>query len=205
MMSGVLMIPGALRGIIAAVVVMVVSAGVARAQVDTSFALLVSGAVGFGVNVSQEILLPREADNRGPNATFRVQWKPDHRLRVGLETGLMRFTSAAGVVRDSSGVTDPRSIYLDGVPLLITFSMNFDRLTINAGAGYYLMLSSLRGEGAVTFSSQLDYGIAFSAEYLFPVTERLGLGGGAGMYGATQLGQYLAVVQLRAQYRLVDF
>lgn len=176
----------------------------ANAQRDTSFAVLVSAGVGFGANVSEEELLPRNADNRGLNAMLRLMWKPDHRLRAGLETGWIRFTKATGVARDSSG-PDPRSLYLDAVPMLITFSMNFGRVNVSAGAGYYLMLSYLHGEGTGASSSQLNYGIAASAEYLAPIGDRFGIGGGLGVYGVTQLGQYVAAVQLRAEYRAFEW
>lgn len=175
------------------------------AQQDTSFAVLASVGGGFGVNVSQEILLPKGADNRGPVGTLRLMWKPDHRLRVGLETGWLRLTSAFGVLHDSTGTADYRSLELDGVPMMALFSMNFGRLDLNAGVGYYLMFSYLRGEGDGARSTQWNYGITASIEYMVPVTPALQLGGGVGAYGITQLGQYVAAIQLRAQYRAFEW
>lgn len=170
------------------------------AQQDTSFSVLASVGGGFGVNISQEILLPKGSDNRGPVGTLRLMWKPDHRLRVGLETGWLRLTSASGVLHDSAGAADYRSLELDGVPMMVLFSMNFGRLSLNAGAGYYLLFSYLRGRGDGARSTQWNYGITASVEYMVPVTSSLQLGGGVGAYGITQLGQYVAALQLRAQY-----
>ena len=116
----------------------------------------------------------------GIPATFRAMWYPDHRLRVGLETGWTTLYSYRGT---ASGQRS--QVYVSAVPMLVVFSMPLAwlsgterslarRLSISAGTGVYLVNSRLDYVGTVS-ASRFSLGWMVAGSYTQPLSRRFRL------------------------------
>jgi len=107
-----------------------------------------------------------------PMGTVRLLWHPDHLLKLGLETGYVRFYSYG--LTDSAG--NRGRISLDAVPVLLVWSMSVSRhLNIFAGTGGYFLQSRLDYLGKVN-ASKFNMGWMAAASWVFPVGKQSGLG-----------------------------
>lgn len=115
----------------------------------------------------------------GVPATFRAMWHPDHRLRLGLETGWTTMYSYRGL---TSG--ERAQVYVSAVPVLVVFSMPLawlstergfaQRLTISGGTGVFLINSRLDYTGTV-ISNRPSLGWMLAGSYTQPITRRFRL------------------------------
>lgn len=113
----------------------------------------------------------------GVPATFRAMWHPDHRLRIGLETGWTTMYSYRGT---ASG--ERAQVYVSAVPILLVFSMPLAwlsgterslarRLSVSAGSGAYLIYSRLDYAGTV-ISNRPGLGWMVAGSYTQPIGRR---------------------------------
>ena len=118
----------------------------------------------------------------GVPSSLRVMWYPDHRLRVGLETGWTTMYSYRGQVAG-----DNAHVYVSAVPVLLVFSMPLAwlrgtdrslvrRLAITAGTGIYVNHSRLDYVGTV-FSNTNSLGWMAAASYTYPIGRKLRVAG----------------------------
>src|SRR3954469_971742 len=83
--------------------------------------LYLSGGLGyFPSNDGAPAYLQPKRGRVNPVTTARIMWKPDHRLKAGLETGYMTFYSYSLTTTD--GV--PGKVSLDAIPFLLEFSVS---------------------------------------------------------------------------------
>ena len=107
-----------------------------------------------------------------PVSTVRLMWFPDHLLKVGVETGYMRFLSYS--FKDSVG--NKGRILVNAVPLLVEWSMALTkRFNVFAGSGVYFMNSRLDYAGRSS-SQKISIGWMAAVSYIHPLSENLGLG-----------------------------
>lgn len=113
----------------------------------------------------------------GVPATLRVMWHPDHRLRIGLETGWVPMYSYRGVAAG-----EPARVNVEAIPALLVFSMPLAwlsgterslarRLSITGGTGVYLVQSRLRYAGTVA-ESKTSLGWMVAGSYTQPIGRR---------------------------------
>ncbi len=125
----------------------------------------------------------------GLPATLRVMWHPDHRLRVGLETGWTTMYSYRGHV---SG--EPARMYVSVVPALAVFSMPLAwlsgterslarRLAVTVGTGVYLNYSRLDYAGTVVATTN-SLGWMAAGSYIQPIGRRFRIAGELKWYDA---------------------
>ena len=118
----------------------------------------------------------------GAPGSLRVMWYPDHRLRVGLETGWTTMYSYRGQVS-----SDPVHVYVSAVPVLLVFSMPLAwlrgtdrtltrRLAITAGTGVYLNYARLDYAGTV-MTNTTSLGWMAAASYTYPIGRRFRVAG----------------------------
>ena len=106
-----------------------------------------------------------------PIGTARIMWHPDHRLRIGLETGYVDFYEYS--VKNGA-VTG--NLKLTGIPVVVVWSMALSkRLNIFAGVGYYLLTTHLDYNGKVV-SRSTSLGVNASVNYVQPLSTKLGIG-----------------------------
>ena len=138
------------------------------------------GAIGSpGIAVNTSIVRSH------PVGTFRIMWHPDHRLRIGLESGYADFY--AYTVQNGNS---PGKVRLTGIPILLVWSMALTkRLNIFAGIGSYLLTTHLDYKGSVQ-SKTFSLGINASLNYVQPVSPKLGIGAELKWTDATQTKDY---------------
>ncbi len=136
-------------------------------------------------------------------ATLRVMWFPDHRLRMGIETGWTTMYSYRGHVAG-----DPAQVYVSVVPVLMVFSMPLAwlsgtdrsitrRLAATIGTGVYLNHSRLDYAGTV-ISATRSLGWMAAGSYTHPVGRRFRIAGELKWYDAVgaENAAFVAEVQL---------
>lgn len=145
----------------------------------------------------------RHLSRFGAPGSLRVMWYPDHRLRVGLETGWTTMYSYRGVVAN-----DPVHVYVSAVPVLLVFSMPLAwlrgtdrtltrRLAVTAGTGAYFNYSRLDYVGTVT-ANTTSLGWMAAASYTYPIGRRFRVAGELKWFDAVaaQNAAFTAEVQL---------
>ncbi len=135
-----------------------------------------------------------------PSATFRAMWHPDHRLRIGLETGWSTFYSydvtAAGI--------PPSSLSLTSVPLLIIWEMDFREFSAFAGTGYYRLTTNLESGTTVSVGTW-SFGWTAGVSRLWPISDNLGLGGELKWQNATENKDGMIVLQAQLAWKALEW
>jgi hypothetical protein len=135
-----------------------------------------------------------------PIGTFRIMWHPDHRLRVGIESGyteLYTYTVQNG--------SSPGKLRLTGVPILLVWSMALTkRLNVFAGIGSYLLTTHLDYKGNVR-SKTVSLGVNASVNYVQPVSPKLGIGAELKWTDVTQTKDYGMSAQLMLVWKFFEW
>ncbi len=139
----------------------------------------------------------------GIPASLRVMWYPDHRLRVGIETGWMTMYSYRGQV-DS----EPVRVRVSTIPILLVFSMPLAwlrgtdrslvrRLSVTAGTGAFLNQSRLNYAGTVAANTS-SLGWMVSGSYTQPISRQLRVAGELKWFDAVaaENAAFMAEIQL---------
>lgn len=139
----------------------------------------------------------------GVPASLRVMWYPDHRLRMGLETGWTTMYSYRGYVG-----SDKAHVYVSVVPILVVFSMPLAwlsgtertltrRLALTVGTGLYVNYTRLDYVGTV-FSSTNSLGWMAAGSYTYPLGRHFRLAGELKWYDAVAVenAAFTAEIQL---------
>ncbi len=142
----------------------------------------------------------------GSPASLRVMWYPDHRLRIGLETGWTTMYSYRGNVSN-----EPVHVYVSAVPVLLVFSMPLAwlrgtdrsltrRLAVTAGTGYYLNYSRLDYAGTVTTTNN-SLGWMAAASYTYPVGRKFRVAGELKWYDAVAVENAVFTAEIQLVWR----
>lgn len=139
----------------------------------------------------------------GVPASLRAMWYPDHRLRIGIESGWTTMYNYRGYVG-----SDRARVYVSVVPILLVFSMPLGwlsgtersltrRLALTVGTGLYVNYSRLDYVGTVSSSSN-SLGWMAAGSYTYPVGRRFRVAGELKWYDAvgTENAAFTAEVQL---------
>ena len=142
----------------------------------------------------------------GVPASLRLMWYPDHRLRVGLETGWTTMYNYRGQV---SG--EPVHVYVSAIPVLLVFSMPlawlrgsdrsvFRRLSATAGTGVYLNQSRLDYAGTV-LSHTTSLGWMGALTYTQPIGRRFRIAGELKWFDAVAVENAAFVTEIQLVWR----
>lgn len=192
--------------IIAWIVCLLISKSVASAQsvqrMDTiqptqpsrgPYTIVVTAGSGLSYYSTHLGVPPALQDSRisrfGFPATIRMMWYPDHRLRVGLETGWTTMYSYRGNIAG-----EPARVYVSLAPILLVFSMPMAwlsgtersiarRFAATVGTGVYLNYSRLDYLGTVT-SNTNSLGWMAAGSYTQPIGRRFRVAGELKWYDA---------------------
>lgn len=146
----------------------------------------------------------------GTPITFRAMWYPDHRLRIGLETGWTPMYSYLGTAgNESAGVT------VSAIPMLIVFSMPLAwlsgterslarRLSVTGGTGAYLIQSRLN-YGSTVKENRLSLGWMAAAAYTQPISRRFRLATEVKWLDATATSDANFSLQLQLVWRVFSW
>jgi hypothetical protein len=144
-----------------------------RKRGDYALVAYVNGGVGYYLTIAgvPSYLQPK-ITKLSPVTTLRVLWHPDHRIRVGIETGYLTFLSYT--LTDSAG--NKGKLRLDATPLLAEWSMALSkRFNVFAGSGIYFLTTRLDYAGKTT-SDKVSLGWMAAVSYVQPVIKDLGIG-----------------------------
>lgn len=173
---------------------------------DSTYALIAYGGGGYTRNISTFDITPPGLRQNGFGGTIRIMWKPEHLLRIGLETGLTQvyYVKTKGV-QTSFGTTDFTSS-LNAVPILLSFSMPItDRLEVLAATGSYLLYSNTESFGSRVTSSALSIGFAIGLSYMTPVKRDWGVGGEIKWYHMDKFDDDNIVLQVMVSFRFLEW
>lgn len=163
-----------------------------------AFILYLNGGVGYfpSKSVAPAFLNPR-VFRVNPVTTARIMWKPDHRLKAGLEAGYMTFYSYH--LTDAAGKGG--KVSFDAIPILLEFSVSVKKhFNLFAGSGVYILKTNLDYEGK-TKSSTIKPGWMASADYTIPITKKFSLGTEAKWLYASETSRGSFGLQLQATWR----
>jgi hypothetical protein len=126
-----------------------------------------SGISMFSTEAGVPEDLETEIKRSGLASTVRLQWRPDHRVYVGIESG---YTSFYSYTIGQNG--DDGKLSVTAVPLLVQFSMPVaKRITLHGGAGSYIITTHLDYAGIVKSKSH-SLGWMAAASYSQPVSKK---------------------------------
>ncbi|GAA4454110.1 hypothetical protein GCM10023189_20160 [Nibrella saemangeumensis] len=132
----------------------------------------------------------------GVPATVRLMWHPDHRLRVGIESGWTPMYAY------SAQADDRRSrVFVSAIPLLVVYSMPVTRrFALFGGTGAYLINSTLRYNGVVR-ANALSLGWMVAGHFTQPITRNLGVAVEVKWHDATQTNDANFALELQLVWR----
>ncbi|MBN1447741.1 MAG: hypothetical protein JXA28_07400 [Bacteroidetes bacterium] len=141
---------------------------------------------------------PIEIDRMGGTVNLRLMLYPDHRLRMGIETGWTHFYSyALEDIETSFGVTDA-SLSLSAIPLLAVFSMPVtDHLQFHAGTGGYFVRSHTTSFGSTADVTEFSQGWMGAVSWIWGEWGTLRLESELKWYGATQFDDGVLILQMQ--------
>lgn len=173
-----------------------------RKRGQYSLVAYVGGGVGYYFSVAGvPAYLNPEVSKYSPVTTFRIMWHPDHLVRVGIETGRLRFLSYR--FKDSLG-NDGR-IMVNAVPLLVEWSMAVkERLHLFAGSGVYFLTTKMNYAGEAR-SKKLSIGWMAAASYMQPLSKDLNLGMELKWMDAAETTDGSFVLQLQLVWRFLKW
>ncbi|MBN8825863.1 MULTISPECIES: hypothetical protein [unclassified Spirosoma] len=142
----------------------------------------------------------------GTPSSLRVMWYPDHRLRVGLETGWTTMYSYRGQVAGEN-----THVYVSAVPILVVFSMPLGwltgtdrsiarRMAITAGTGLYVNHSRLDYLGTVMTNTN-SLGWMAAASYTYPIGRRFRIAGELKWFDAVAVENAAFTAELQLVWR----
>ncbi|SRR5258706_3463662 len=139
-------------------------------------------------------------NRNGLTGTFRLMWHPDHRLRLGIESGWTNFYSY-----EVRGGANTAKVSLTGIPLLLVFSMPVTkRLSLFAGSGAYWLTSNLDYVGKVQ-RNQFSIGYMASALYVVPLSARVSLAGEVKWFNARETKDTTLSLQLMTIWKFYQW
>lgn len=107
--------------------------------------------------------------------SLKFFWEPEHRLSLGLETGIYRLFK----VKSKTYTDEAGQATMSAVPFLLNVRMRIiDHVYLSAGAGLAIMLNKVTGIGGQINSNILSLSnYQFSGSYVYPLTKHWQIGG----------------------------
>ncbi|QJW91700.1 hypothetical protein HNV11_21105 [Spirosoma taeanense] len=142
----------------------------------------------------------------GVPATVRAMWYPDHRLRLGLETGWTTMYSYRALANGQRS-----QVYVSAIPMLLVFSMPLAwlsgterslarRLSLTGGTGVYRIQSRLNYAGIVD-ARRYSLGWMMAGAYTQPIGRRIRVATELKWYDATATEDAVFGLQLQVVWR----
>lgn len=173
---------------------------------DTTYALIAYGGGGYVRNISQFDITPEGLQRNGFGGTLRVMWKPEHLLRLGLETGLTQvYYVKTENVQTGFGATDFTSS-MNAVPILLALSMPLtERIDVYAGMGSFLLYSNTESFGSNVTASAMSVGFSLGVSYMTPLEGDWGIGGELKWYHLDKFSDDTITLQVMVSYRFLEW
>ncbi len=154
-------------------------AGAAPADTTKHSSLDVSLGLGWGYYFNDMYNVPgSEIHNNKPAFSVRAMWVPRYRLQIGVQSGYYPMFSSDAVISGQTGRLEKTYGYRAVVPFFVLASMRLvDHFYLSAGAGPAFLHYTIETDGERSDGSQWSgANFLISAEYKYPITDKLRLG-----------------------------
>lgn len=171
-------------------------------QRDTTYKIIIEIGGGYGLSkdsVSQPV------SRYGFSGMLRVMWKPDHRLKVGIETGWLQIASLDDEVIKNEFGTVKLNASLNAIPVMAVFDMDIWRLNLYTGLGYYYVLSTISVENEEITNTKWNVGFYLALAYKYPLSEKIKLCGELKWCSIGELGKTILLAEVFVSYNLFEW
>ena len=169
---------------------------------DTTYKILIEFGSGYGLSkdsVSQPV------SRYGLLGMFRIMWKPDHRLKAGIETGWLRIASVHDEEIKNEFGTVKLNATLKAIPVMVVFDMDIWRLNLYTGLGYYYVLSTIGAENDEITNTQWNVGFYLALAYKYPLSEKIKLCSELKWCSIGELGKTILLGEVFVSYNLFEW
>lgn len=142
-----------------------------------------------------------------PGFSTRIMWQPEHRLRVGVESGYQKLYSLfrKGFNSPEYGTTDV-DLSLSTIPIFLVFSMEvYPGIEIDAGIGEYILLTYVNSFNNVVESYGFSNGYLLGASYFYSLTDSFYVGGRFKWLYFSKIEDALISMQFSIKYTLLSY
>ncbi|MCB2205455.1 hypothetical protein KQI65_11965 [bacterium] len=165
---------------------------------DDDFSIVLTAGGGLA-HYLHAVDIEGDVRKYGAAGHLRLMWHPDHRLRMGVETGWTFFYHYDISEVDTPFGPTSAALTLTAVPVLLVFSMPVhEAVTLYAGTGGYIVRSH-----ATSFDNTVNV-TSFSQGWMAAGSWELGKLGGIAIeseltwYGATEFDDAAVILQMQA-------
>lgn len=167
-------------GFVAGLIFLIFCKGLFAQVQDSSrcIKLTIGGGYGHYFNTFTNVL-DEDVQVNKPSFSARLVWQPEHRLRLGIESGLTYMYSTTRIQVD--GNSEKLTADLKVVPIFLSISMAvLKRLELNFGTGWASMVYTVRlnksNKNKVTGTSFSMSNFTAGCSYYVPLGSRIDLG-----------------------------
>src|SRR3989339_881 len=125
---------------------------------------------GFSISSEKNSFIAiNRPDREALGLAVRVLWRPEHLLRLGIESGIIKISSVSDKNIPSEFGDTKVKFGLNAVPVLLFADMLIDKLEISAGTGYYYLFSNLVAfdDKSSSYSWDLGYNLTLAYNSFF--------------------------------------
>lgn len=169
---------------------------------DTTYKILIESGGGYGLSkdsVSQSV------SRYGFSGMLRIMWKPDHRLKVGVETGWLRIASLNDEEIKNEFGTVKLNASLNAIPVMAVFDMDIWRLNLYTGLGYYYVLSTISVENEEITNTKWNVGFYLALAYKYTLSEKIKLCSELKWCSIGELGKTILLAEVFISYNLFEW
>jgi len=145
-------------------------------------------------------------DDRPAVFTARLMWQPEHILRIGLESGYLPLYYLETKFYDTVYGDTDAELSLNSVPIIAVFAMEvYDNFEIFGGIGGFILISRVSSFGNTVGSTSWSNAYELGMNYLYPVSEKLKIGGELKSYYILRLENFDLVFNVMFRYTLFSY
>jgi hypothetical protein len=169
---------------------------------DTTYKVLVEFGSGYGLSKDSVF---QAVSRYGITGMVRVMWKPDHRLKTGIETGWLRIASIHNEEIKNEFGTVKLNATMNAIPAMVVFDMDLWRLNLYTGLGYYYVLSTIGAENDEITNTKWNVGFYLALAYKHPMSRTINLCGELKWCSIGELGKTILLAELFLSYNIFEW
>jgi|WetSurMetagenome_2_1015567.scaffolds.fasta_scaffold31630_4 hypothetical protein len=169
---------------------------------DSTYKILIESGGGYGLSKDSA---SQSVTRYGFSGMLRIMWKPDHRLKVGIETGWLRIASLDEEEIKNEFGTVKLNASLNAIPVMAVFDMDIWRLNLYTGLGYYYVLSTISVENEKITNTKWNIGFYLALAYKYPISEKIKLCGDLKWCSIGELGKTILLAEVFISYNLFEW
>ena len=169
---------------------------------DITYKIIIEFGSGYGLSQDS---MSQSVSKYGITGMLRVMWKPDHRLKAGIETGWLRIASINNEEIKNEFGTVKLNAKLNAIPVMVVFDMDIWRLNLYTGLGYYYVLSTIGAEKEEITNTQWNVGFYLALAYKYPLSEKIKLCSELRWCSIGELGKTILLAEVFVSYNLFEW